>query len=92
MDSGPRRRAQDAIGETRQFINHGYEWVIEGDVEDCFGGSIHQGPLDGAGAFSGQTDKRILGADPEGILGRRCHVRAWHRDRDAPIGTPQGAL
>jgi RNA-directed DNA polymerase len=38
------RRAQDAIEETRQFIKHGYEWVIEGDVEDCFG-SIHQGLL-----------------------------------------------
>src|SRR5438270_4625859 len=40
----PGRRAQDAIEQVRFFINapRSYEWVIEGDVEDCFG-SIHQG-------------------------------------------------
>jgi len=42
----PERRAQDAIEEVRYFINapRAYEWVIEGDVEDCFG-QIHQGFL-----------------------------------------------
>ena len=54
----PKRRAQDAIGEARQFINHGYEWVIEGDVEDCFG-SIHQGLLMEQ-VRSRVTDKRVL--------------------------------
>ena len=34
----PGRRTQDAIEEVRHFINPpiSYEWVIEGDVEDCF--------------------------------------------------------
>ena len=38
----PGRRAQDAIEEVRHFINAParYEWVIEGDVENCFGKSI----------------------------------------------------
>jgi len=42
----PGRRAQDAVEQVRFFIHapRSYEWVIEGDVEDCFG-QIHQGLL-----------------------------------------------
>jgi RNA-directed DNA polymerase len=42
----PGRRAQDAIEEARRFINPPgcYEWVIEGDVENCFG-ALHHGLL-----------------------------------------------
>jgi RNA-directed DNA polymerase len=32
----PRRRAQDAIAEIHFFCSRSYEWVIEGDVENCF--------------------------------------------------------
>jgi len=56
----PGRRAQDAIEEVRFFINapRSYEWVIEGDVEDCFGSIDH-------GLLMEQvrrrvTDKRVL--------------------------------
>ena len=42
----PGRRAQDAIEEARRFINPPgcYEWLIEGDVENCFG-ALHHGLL-----------------------------------------------
>ena len=56
----PGRRAQDAIEQVRFFINapRSYEWVIEGDVEDCFG-SIHQGLLMEQ-VRRRVTDKRVL--------------------------------
>ena len=56
----PGRRAQDAIEETRRFINPPgrYEWVIEGDVENCFG-ALHHGLL--MEQVRGRvTDKRVL--------------------------------
>jgi RNA-directed DNA polymerase len=56
----PGRRAQDAVEEVRFFINapRSYEWVIEGDVEDCFG-SIHHGLLMEQ-VRRRVTDKRVL--------------------------------
>ncbi len=84
----PKRRAQDAIGEARQFINHGYEWVIEGDVEDCFG-SIHQGLLMEQ-VRSRVTDKRVLALIRKflaaGVMSELGTVTA------TPSGTPQGAI
>jgi RNA-directed DNA polymerase len=32
----PRRRAHDAIAETRMLASHTYEWVVEGDIKACF--------------------------------------------------------
>ena len=57
----PGRRAQDAVEQVRFFIHAPrlYEWVIEGDVEDCFG-QIHQGLLMDQVRRS-VTDKRVLG-------------------------------
>jgi RNA-directed DNA polymerase len=86
----PGRRAQDAIEETRLFINPPgcYEWVIEGDVENCFG-SIHHGLLMDQ-VRRRVTDKRVLmlirkflGA---GVMSETGTVTA------TPSGTPQGAL
>src|SRR6266545_1255037 len=47
----PDRRAQDAIEEVRFFINapRSYEWVIEGDVEDCLVPSSHCQRVHGGG-------------------------------------------
>ena len=86
----PGRRAQDAIGEVRFFINdpRTYEWVIEGDVENCFG-SIHHGLLMEQ-VRRRVTDKRVLvlirkflGA---GIMTQQGTLT------DTPSGTPQGAI
>ena len=86
----PARRAQDAIEEVRFFINapRRYEWVIEGDVEDCFG-SIHHGLL--MEQVRGRvTDKRVL------QLIRRFLAAGIMREHGAlaatPSCTPQGSV
>jgi RNA-directed DNA polymerase len=86
----PRRRAQDAIEEVRHFINPPacYEWVIEGDVENCFG-SIHHGLLL-AELRRRVTDKRVLALVRQflgaGIMTQQGSLAA------TPSGTPQGAI
>jgi RNA-directed DNA polymerase len=86
----PGRRAQDAIEQVRFFIHapRSYEWVIEGDVEDCFG-SIHQGLLMEQ-VRRRVTDKRalrlvrlFLGAGVMTELGTMTAT---------PSGTPQGSI
>jgi RNA-directed DNA polymerase len=85
----PGRRAQDAIEEVRHLINPParYEWVIEGDVEDCFG-SIHHGLLL-AELRRRVTDKRVLALVRQllgaGIMTDQGSLAA------TPSGTPQGA-
>jgi len=86
----PGRRAQDAIEEVRYFINpsRSYEWVIEGDVENCFG-SIHQGLLMEQ-LRRRVTDKRLLRLVRQflaaGVMRELSSVTA------TPSGTPQGAI
>ena len=85
----PGRRAQDAIEQVRYFINapRSYEWVIEGDVEDCFG-SIHQGLLMEQ-VRRRVTDKRVLALIrlflAAGIMREQGPLAA------TPSGTPQGS-
>jgi RNA-directed DNA polymerase len=73
----------------RFFINapRSYEWVIEGDVEDCFG-SIHQGLLMEQ-VRRRVTDKRVL------ALIRRFLAAGIMREHGSlaatPSGTPQGS-
>jgi RNA-directed DNA polymerase len=84
------RKAQDAIEETRRFINPPgrYEWVIEGDVENCFG-SIHHGLLMEQ-VRRRVTDKRVLALIRQflgaGVMSELGTVTA------TPSGTPQGAI
>lgn len=86
----PGRRTQDAIEEVRHFINPpaGYEWVIEGDVEDCFG-RIHQGLLMSE-LRRRVTDKRVLALVRQflgaGVMHELGTIAA------TPSGTPQGAI
>ena len=85
----PGRRAQDAVEQVRFFINapRRYEWVIEGDVEDCFG-SIHQGLLMEQ-VRRRVTDKRVLALIrlflAAGIMHEQGSLAA------TPSGTPQGS-
>ena len=86
----PGRRAQDAIEEVRFFINdpRTYEWVIEGDVENCFG-SIHHGLLL-AELRRRVTDKRVLALIRQFLrAGIMTHLGTL---TDTPSGTPQGAI
>ena len=85
----PGRRAQDAVEQVRFFINdpRSYEWVIEGDVEDCFG-QIHHGLLMEQ-VRRRVTDKRVL------ALIRKFLAAGVMRELDTvtatPSGTPQGS-
>src|SRR6188472_211979 len=85
----PGRRTQDAIEQVRFFMHapRSYEWVIEGDVEDCFG-SIHQGLLMEQ-VRRRVTDKRVL------ALIRRFLAAGIMREHGSlaatPSGTPQGS-
>ena len=86
----PGRRAQDAIEQTRFFIHapRSYEWVIEGDVEDCYG-SIHHGLLMEQ-VRRRVTDKRVLALIRHflaaGIMREHGSLTA------TPSGTPQGSI
>ena len=40
----PRRRAQDAIAETRYLAARSYEWIVEGDITACFDEICASGP------------------------------------------------
>ena len=86
----PGRRAQDAIEQVRFFIHapRSYEWVIEGDVEDCFS-SIHHGLLVEQ-VRRRVTDKRVL------ALIRRFLAAGIMREHGSlaatPSGTPQGSI
>jgi hypothetical protein len=74
----------------RRFINAPsfYEWVIEGDVEDCFG-SIHHGLLM-AELRRRVTDKRLLRLVRQFLA---AGVMREHGSLAAtPSGAPQGAL
>jgi RNA-directed DNA polymerase len=86
----PGRRAQDAIEQVRFFINapRSYEWVIEGDVENCFG-AIHHGLLMEQ-VRRRVTDKRVLALIRKflaaGVMSEPGTVTA------TPSGTPQGSI
>jgi RNA-directed DNA polymerase len=86
----PGRRAQDAIEEVRFFINapRSYEWVIEGDVENCFG-AIHHGLLMEQ-VRCRVTDKRVL------VLIRKFLAAGVMLESGTvtatPSGTPQGSI
>ena len=87
----PGRRAQDAIEQVRFFIHapRSYEWVIEGDVEDCFG-QIHQGLLMEQ-VRRRVTDKRVLAADPT-ASSPPVSCRELGTVTATPSGTPQGSI
>jgi len=86
----PGRRAQDAIEQVRFFVNapRSYEWVVEGDVKDCFG-SIHHGLLM-VELRRRVTDKRVLGLI-RSFLGAGI-MREHEPVAATPSATPQGGV
>jgi RNA-directed DNA polymerase len=84
----PRRRAQDAIAEIHFFCSRSYEWVIEGDVENCFDEISHSALLGRVRERIG--DRRVLGLVKAflkaGVLGEDQVMR------DTSTGTPQGGI
>jgi RNA-directed DNA polymerase len=84
----PRRRAHDAIAEIRHLASHGYERVLEGDIEACFDEIDHVALMDRVRRRIG--DRRVLGLVKAflkaGILGEDGV------ERDTVTGTPQGGI
>jgi group II intron reverse transcriptase/maturase len=37
----PKRTAHQALEQIRQVANHGHEWVVDADIQDCFGSIDH---------------------------------------------------
>jgi RNA-directed DNA polymerase len=55
----PGRRTWDAVAEVVHFINNGYQWVIEGDVEACFDAIPHRVVVERVRRRI--SDRRVLG-------------------------------
>jgi RNA-directed DNA polymerase len=86
----PGRRAQDAIAEIHVFASppHGYEWVVEGDIQACFDEIDHA-------ALMGRVRQRI--ADKRVLALVKAFLKAGILNQDGGVrdtitGTPQGGI
>jgi RNA-directed DNA polymerase len=84
----PNRRAQDAIAEIHFLATHGYEWVLEADIQACFD-EIGHTPLV-ARIRRRITDKRIVTL-VKAFLGSGVMTTAGEREQTL-TGTPQGGI
>jgi len=84
----PRRRAQDAIAEIHQFHNHGYRWVLEADIEACFGSIDHTALMDRVRRRVG--DKRVLALVKAFLKAGILTVDG--AELETVTGTPQGGI
>jgi len=84
----PKRRADDAIAETRYLASRSYEWVVEGDIKACFDEISHTALLDRL--RNRVKDKRIL-ALVKAFL-KAGILTEEGAERDTSTGTPQGGL
>ena len=86
----PGRRAQDAIAEIHLFASppHGYQWVVEGDIQACFDEIDHA-------ALLGRVRQRI--ADKRVLALVKAFLKAGILNQDGGVrdtitGTPQGGI
>ena len=84
----PNRRAQDAIAEIHFLATHGYEWVLEADIQACFDEIGHTPLVDRIRRRI--TDKRIV-ALVKAFLGSGVMTTAGEREQTL-TGTPQGGI
>jgi RNA-directed DNA polymerase len=82
----PNRRAQDAIAEIHQFGTHGYQWVLDADIEACFDQISHSALMDRVRARV--KDKRVV-ALVKAFLKAGIMTESG-RFQDTHTGTPQG--
>jgi RNA-directed DNA polymerase len=84
----PNRRAQDAIAEIHFLATHGYEWVLEADIQACFDEIGHTPLLERVRRRI--ADKRIV-ALVRAFL--KSGVMTQTGDREETLtGTPQGGI
>jgi RNA-directed DNA polymerase len=84
----PRRRAQDAIAEIQYYGTHGYQWVLDADIEACFDSIDHAALMDRVRARI--KDKRVL-ALVKAFLKAGVLTELGVR-QDTITGTPQGGI
>jgi RNA-directed DNA polymerase len=84
----PKRRAHDAIAESRLLASHSYEWIVEGDIEGCFDNIGHAAVLDRMRERIG--DKRVMSLVKAflkaGILTEEAGLK------ESRAGAPQGGI
>jgi RNA-directed DNA polymerase len=84
----PRRRAQDAIEETRMLAGKTYEWVFEGDIAACFDSISHSALMARMRRRIG--DRRVLGL-VKAFLKAGVLSEAG-ANRETITGTPQDGI
>jgi RNA-directed DNA polymerase len=84
----PKRRAQDAIAEIHRYGTHGYQWVLDADIEAAFDNVSHTAVMDRVRARI--KDKRVL-ALVKAFLNAGV-LTEFGEYRDTLTGTPQGGL
>ena len=84
----PRRRAHDAVAEIHMFGSHGYQWVLDADIEACFDSIDHPALMDRVRRRV--KDKRVL-ALVKAFLKAGVLTEVGDR-QDTHTGTPQGGI
>ena len=84
----PKRRAHDAIAEIHHFGTRGYRWVLDADIEACFGTIDHTALMDRVRRRV--KDKRVL-ALVKAFCKAGILTELGDR-RDTWTGTPQGGI
>jgi RNA-directed DNA polymerase len=84
----PKRRAQDAIAEIQYYGTHGYQWVLDADIEACFDSIDHTALMDRVRARI--KDKRVL-ALVKAFL-KAGVLTELGTTQETLTGTPQGGI
>ncbi|MET3805234.1 group II intron reverse transcriptase/maturase [Nakamurella sp. UYEF19] len=84
----PNRRAHDAIAEIQHLGTHGYQWVLDADIEACFDQISHSSLL--ARVRTRIKDKRVM-ALVKAFLKAGIMTESG-RFQDTNTGTPQGGI
>ena len=84
----PRRRAWDAIAEIHHYGTHGYQWVLDADIEACFDQIDHAALMGRVRARV--KDKRVL-ALVKAFL-KAGVLTELGENRETHTGTPQGGI
>ena len=86
----PKRRAHDAIAEIRTFAGqpHRYEWVLEGDITNCFDEISHS-------ALMGRVRRRVSDKRVLALIKAFLKAGIFSQEtgfRNSQSGAPQGGI
>jgi RNA-directed DNA polymerase len=84
----PNRRAHDAVAEIHMLASHGYDWVLEADIEACFDSLDHVAVMDRT--RSRIKDKRVC-ALVKAFLKAGVMTQTGGQEQ-SHTGTPQGGI